>query len=153
MGEETKPLRFKDIRSSTASDRGTDNDKNEDANEIVVNLLMKTKKEANLVRAIAFLFSFLNDLKLFEISNKIKNKEDALETSSIKSSSSISTPLTSNSTSNSINKSKLDTASVKSSTAAQSRKRRPSVSVEQTISPPSQPATTQPKAKRRKSGR
>lgn len=51
MGEEQKPLRFKDKRSSTASDRGAaindlDRTESNDTNsEPVVNILMTTKKE------------------------------------------------------------------------------------------------------------
>jgi hypothetical protein len=79
-------------------------------------------------------------------------RDERLETSSIKSGSSLSTRFTSNSNATSINKSKLDNSSIKS-TSSNSKKRR--ASSEQQTQTHQQPQTppAQSKSKRRKSGR
>jgi bromodomain-containing protein 8 len=114
---EDKPMRFKEIRSSTTSDKGVI-----DNNENKIDL---TESGSDLA---AHLF-----MKLSSSSKRSSVKDDACETSSIKSGrSSISTLQTSNSKS-------------KSESLTNPKKRRPSTDVSQT-------SAIQSKPKRRKSG-
>jgi len=127
LNDENKPIRFKDKRSSTASDRGmvgNELERNESIeSEAVIGILMKPQRKSsqNLV------------------------KDDPAETASISSSTSI--PL------NAKNKNSSPALTVTSS-ATNSKKRRPSSTESAQPSKQDQQLTSQPKAKkRRRSGR